>query len=101
MVCVAAENSVIPVGTVCHEETIGDYASYVNIQNNQSYLGNEMGCDYKMVDSDWLLMPSAARYFLQLPQGAGRAQNFTATPSTLQKGGNYTYGQLMNLNAGM
>ncbi len=29
------DNNTIPVGTVCHEETVGDYASYVNMQNGQ------------------------------------------------------------------
>ena len=27
------DNVTIPVGTVCHEETIGDYASFINAQN--------------------------------------------------------------------
>lgn len=38
-------------GALCHEETIGDYASFINIQNNQSYLGNQPFYDYKMIDT--------------------------------------------------
>lgn len=33
-------------GSVCHEETIGDYATYLNAQNNIT--STEVQCDYKM-----------------------------------------------------
>lgn len=53
----------IPVGTVCHEETLGDYASYTNIQEGHPELGGRLYCDYKMIDADYLLLPSVAQYF--------------------------------------
>ncbi len=37
-------------------------------QNNRSDLGDTPLYDYKMVDSDWLLLPAAAAYFLNTPQ---------------------------------
>jgi hypothetical protein len=34
-------------GSVCHEETIGDYATWTNLQNN--IISTAPSCDYKMV----------------------------------------------------
>ncbi|KAI0784480.1 hypothetical protein C8Q75DRAFT_794968 [Abortiporus biennis] len=34
-------------GALCHEETIGDYASFINIENNRSDLENQPFYDYK------------------------------------------------------
>ena len=34
-------------GSACHEETIGDYATWTNLQNNITSTGPL--CDYKMV----------------------------------------------------
>lgn len=82
-------------GTICHEETIGDYASYVNIQNNQSDLGNEPSYNYVMLDTDFLLLPSLAEYFLDTPQGQNRSQAFLARNSTLKNG---TFTQLLIKN---
>lgn len=36
-------------GALCHEETVGDYASFVNMGNNRSDLGNQPYYDYKYV----------------------------------------------------
>ncbi|TDL17991.1 hypothetical protein BD410DRAFT_793667 [Rickenella mellea] len=80
-------------GALCHEETIGDYASFVNIGNNQSDLGNKPFYDYKMIDTDLFLLPALRHYFLELPQGKGRAKAFLAKNATLQNG---TYAELLN-----
>jgi hypothetical protein len=40
-------------GSVCHEETIGDYATYLNQQNNIS--STAPSCSYIMIDSDYYL----------------------------------------------
>ncbi|KDQ56402.1 hypothetical protein JAAARDRAFT_195047 [Jaapia argillacea MUCL 33604] len=80
-------------GALCHEETIGDYASFVNMGNNMSYLGNQPYYDYKMIDTDLYLLPALSHYFLELPQGKGRAAQFLARNATLQNG---TYGQILN-----
>ncbi|EKM58475.1 uncharacterized protein PHACADRAFT_193593 [Phanerochaete carnosa HHB-10118-sp] len=79
-------------GALCHEETIGDYASFINIQDNQSHLGNQPFYDYKMIDTDLLLLPAMAHYFLELPQGQGRAKQFLARNATLQNG---TYAEIL------
>jgi hypothetical protein len=73
-------------GTICHEETIGDYASFVHIQNNQSELGNTPEYNYVMLDTDFLLLPVLADYFLTTPQGANRSSAFLARESPLKNG---------------
>ncbi|KAL5521350.1 hypothetical protein ACEPAG_9275 [Sanghuangporus baumii] len=80
-------------GALCHEETVGDYASFVNIGNNRSDLGNQPFHDYKMIDTDLFLLPTLEHFFLDLPQGLGRASSFLERNATLQNG---TYGQLLN-----
>ncbi|THU89762.1 hypothetical protein K435DRAFT_728809 [Dendrothele bispora CBS 962.96] len=79
-------------GALCHEETIGDYASFVNIQNHQPELGNEPFYDYKMIDTGLLLFPALAHYFLDLPQGQNRQSQFLARNATLQNG---TYAEIL------
>ncbi|KAJ9096780.1 hypothetical protein QFC21_005050 [Naganishia friedmannii] len=74
---------------------IGDYASFANIQNNQSSLGAAPVYNYVMADADYLLLPSVSHYFLSTPQGANRSAAFLARNATLQNG---TYGQLLLRN---
>jgi len=73
-------------GTICHEETVGDYASWVHIQNNQSELGNTPEYNYVMLDTDFLLLPVLADYFLTTPQGLNRSSAFLQRQSTLKNG---------------
>ncbi|KZP01238.1 hypothetical protein CALVIDRAFT_474889 [Calocera viscosa TUFC12733] len=82
-------------GALCHEETIGDYASFVNMGNNMSELGNTPYYDYKMIDTDLELLPALAHYFVDLPQGQNRSAKFLATNATLQNG---TYAELLKRN---
>lgn len=82
-------------GTLCHEETVGDYASFVNMQANMSELGNTPSYSYVMLDTDFLLLPALADYFLSTPQGANRSTDFLARTSTLKNG---TFQQLLNQN---
>lgn len=109
-------------GQLCHEETVvslaklsrvsvsaadvhrlfscrltpqGDYASFVNINNNQSYLGDTPSYNYVMVDTDFLLLPVLADYFLSSPQGQGRAETFLNATSNLNEG---TLKSLLQLN---
>ncbi|KAF8911624.1 hypothetical protein CPB84DRAFT_1912879 [Gymnopilus junonius] len=74
-------------GALCHEKTIGDYASFVNIGNGQPDLGNTPFYDYKMIDT------AMAHYFLELPQGKNRSSQFLAKQATLQSG---TYLDIVN-----
>jgi hypothetical protein len=45
-------------GTVCHEEVLGDYATYLN-KKDGGIKSNAPRCDYKMVDTD---IPAPDRY---------------------------------------
>jgi hypothetical protein len=92
-------------GYVCHEETIGDYATFINLQNNQSYKGNEPFYDYKMVDTHFLVLPALAEYYLLYQAGDNGTVNQTAIDaantflsqnSTLQNG--TTFRTLLDAN---
>lgn len=92
------DNVTIPVGTVCHEETIGDYASFINAQNKMYELGDAPYYDYKMIDSDYLMLPTLANYLLNLPQGANRSEEFLSQQATLV---NNTYNELLMDNVNL
>ena len=79
----------------CPRLQIGDYASFANIQNNQSDLGAAPVYNYVMADTDYLLLPSLSHYFLSTPQGANRSEAFLNTTAKLQNG---TYGGLLLKN---
>ncbi len=55
----------ITSGEVCHEETIGDYATFVNLAEGQLEKGNEPFYDYKMKDTHYVLLPQLADYLLR------------------------------------
>jgi hypothetical protein len=57
-----------------------------SLQNNQSELGNTPEYNYVMVDTDFLLLPVLADYFLNYPQGRNRSTEFFARNSTLNQG---------------
>ncbi|KAM4067637.1 putative lipoprotein [Hirsutella rhossiliensis] len=52
-------------GSVCHEETIGDYATFLNMQKNKT--STAAGFVYPMIDTDFLLPILMNRYFQALP----------------------------------
>lgn len=85
-------------GSVCHEETIGDYATYLNQQNNIS--STAPSCSYIMIDSDYYLPIVIQRYFVNTTTGQQRTADFFTIQSPNDFGnGNLTYGQLMLINA--
>ncbi|KAL4890382.1 hypothetical protein BDV59DRAFT_204345 [Aspergillus ambiguus] len=86
-------------GTVCHEETIGDYATWKNAQQNIT--STAMSCDYHMVDSDYYLPILMQRYFLENPVGRSRAVDFfdTAAGTVNPANENLTWGDLALINA--
>ncbi|EMD00635.1 hypothetical protein BAUCODRAFT_62475 [Baudoinia panamericana UAMH 10762] len=85
-------------GGVCHEETIGDYATYLNLQMNVS--STAPGCTYQMVDTDYYLMPVMQNYFLDSGVGQSRRLAFLTTQSTLNFGNHgLSYAQLALINA--
>jgi hypothetical protein len=53
-------------GSVCHEETIGDYATFVNLQNNIT--STAAGFTYPMIDTYYYLPILMARYFNSSPK---------------------------------
>ncbi|KAF2101396.1 glycogen debranching enzyme [Rhizodiscina lignyota] len=67
-------------GSVCHEETIGDYATYLNKQMNITSTMNQ--CDYKMIDSDYYLPVLMNNYFVATSIGKQRAKSFLSSPAT-------------------
>jgi hypothetical protein len=85
-------------GIVCHEETIGDYATFTHLQNNIS--STSPGCTYFMIDTDYYLAPLMAKYFLNTELGRQRTTDFLATSATLDFGNRgLTYGELALTNA--
>ncbi|KAL8948844.1 MAG: hypothetical protein Q9222_005003 [Ikaeria aurantiellina] len=86
-------------GSVCHEETIGDYATYLNMQDNLT--STDPIYDYKMIDTDYYLPILMDRYFLQTSNGSGRARSFLKTPagSINPANRNLTYSDLLTINA--
>ncbi|KAI5370326.1 putative endo-1,3(4)-beta-glucanase 1, carbohydrate binding protein [Septoria linicola] len=86
-------------GVVCHEETIGDYATYLNIQQKGN-ASTAPGCTYLMVDTDYFLAPLLENYFLRSEAGQQRREDFMNTKATLDFGNaGLTYGELILINA--
>ena len=48
-----------------------------------------------MIDTDLLLLPTLAHYFLEIPQGANRSASFLARNATLQEG---SYSSILQRN---
>lgn len=67
-------------GTVCHEENLGDYASFLARQDGID--SSAPTCDYKMVDTDFYLPILMRDYFVNTDTGAGRAAAFLAQKAT-------------------
>ena len=85
-------------GQVCHEETIGDYATYTNQQNNIT--SNAPSCTYIMVDTNLYLAPVMENYFLKTSEGQSRMSAFFATKATTDFGNaGTTYSELATINA--
>lgn len=87
-------------GAVCHEETIGDYATFVNLQANLTSNLNAPGCTYIMIDTNYYLAPVVADYFVGTPTGRSRRQAFFSTKAQLDFGNKgMTYSELFLTNA--
>lgn len=86
-------------GSACHEETIGDYVTYLNLERNVSSI--EADFDYNMVDTDYFLPVLMQRYFLGSSVGNSRIGHFLgrAAGSVNTRNRNLTYGDLARLNA--
>jgi hypothetical protein len=70
-------------GTICHEETIGDYATLTNLLNNVT--STAPSYSYIMIDSDLYIQPLLAQYFLQIPGALNRSTTFFRYTSQQKK----------------
>lgn len=52
-------------GSVCHEETLGDYATWLHLQDNET--STDAIFVYPMIDTDFYLPIIMARYFSRFP----------------------------------
>ncbi|EST09848.1 hypothetical protein PSEUBRA_000239 [Kalmanozyma brasiliensis GHG001] len=71
----------ITSGQVCHEETIGDYATFVNIGEGHPEKGNEPVFDYKMKDTHYVLLPQLADYLLRYNATSSNTTSSNGTSS--------------------
>lgn len=84
-------------GTVCHEEILGDYASYLNLQ--EGIVSSSPSCDYKMIDTDFMLPIAMQRYFVD---GSGQERKdgfFAKTATFLAENSGMTYSSLAQSTA--
>ncbi|EKG09248.1 glycogen debranching enzyme [Macrophomina phaseolina MS6] len=85
-------------GSVCHEETIGDYATYLNLQQN--ILSTAPQYDYKMIDTDFLLPIVLYEYFVRSDVGRVRKDDFFSTLATVDPANEgFDYGTLVLISA--
>ena len=86
-------------GSVCHEETIGDYATWLHLQDNVT--STAPSYSYVMIDSDFYLPVLMDRYLTQSSVGQSRMSAFlsTAAGSINPANKGLTYGQLLGINA--
>ncbi|KAH8160412.1 hypothetical protein CIB48_g7834 [Xylaria polymorpha] len=80
-------------GSVCHEEVIGDYATYLNEQ--QGIPSTKPQCDYKMIDTDYFFPIAMNEYFVKSHVGRERRDSFLATnASVIESNQSLTYANL-------
>ncbi|KAF2032423.1 hypothetical protein EK21DRAFT_61144 [Setomelanomma holmii] len=85
-------------GTVCHEEVLGDYATYLN--RKKGIDSTQPGCDYKMIDTDFMLPIAIQRYFFDTQPGQQSSGAFFARKATfLVENNGLTYTQLAQFTA--
>jgi hypothetical protein len=85
-------------GSVCHEETIGDYATYLNQQDNITSTAPQY--DYKMVDTDFFLPVVMKTYFVDNSIGKSRSDAFFSTKATIDPANaGLTYADLALISA--
>ncbi|KAI1629460.1 hypothetical protein EDD37DRAFT_52054 [Exophiala viscosa] len=83
-------------GSVCHEETIGDYATYLNLQDNIT--STAPGFTYPMIDTDYYLPVLMAQYFSSRPGRISALLSRQAGSIDVQNR-NLTYAKLTLINA--
>ncbi|KAF2657032.1 glycogen debranching enzyme [Lophiostoma macrostomum CBS 122681] len=73
-------------GSACHEEVIGDYATFTHKQ--AGIASNDPLCDYKMVDTDYFLPIVLKNYLVDTATGKSRTSDFLSTKATFLKENN-------------
>lgn len=85
-------------GSTCHEEVIGDYATFLNLQNGIN--STDPQYDYKMIDTDYFLPIILKNYFVDTETGRSRRNSFLgATALFPANHADITYGKLAQLTA--
>lgn len=83
-------------GSVCHEETIGDYATFLNLQNG--IVSTAPGFTYPMIDTDFFLPVLMDRYFGALRNRVDPLLSTKAGEVDVENR-NLTWGNLSYINA--
>jgi hypothetical protein len=66
-------------GSACHEETIGDFATFMNIQDGKK--STDYRCDYSMVDTDYFVPILMHSHFVGHGAGLERLRALLSTPA--------------------
>jgi hypothetical protein len=84
-------------GSACHEETIGDYATFLNLKEGNG--STEYRCDYSMVDTDYFVPILIHSHFVAYGAGLDRLQALFSTPAGKvdPKNKGLTWGDLFGL----
>jgi len=83
-------------GSVCHEETIGDYATFLNLQ--KGIVSTAPGFTYPMIDTDFFLPVLMERYFGAFPHRIEPLLDTKAGEVDVANR-NLTWGELSYINA--
>jgi hypothetical protein len=83
-------------GSVCHEETLGDYATWLHLQENET--STDPIFTYPMIDTDFYLPVIMARYFERFPDRIEPLLSRDAGSIDVANQ-NLTYGNLTAINA--
>jgi hypothetical protein len=85
-------------GTVCHEEVLGDYATWLNRKKRID--SSAPGCDYKMIDTDFMLPIAIKSYFVDTDAGKQRSDEFFRKTATfLAENNGLPYSELAQITA--
>ena len=85
-------------GTVCHEEVLGDYSTWLN--RKKGIDSSAPSCDYKMIDTDFMLPVAMNSYFVDTDAGKQRSDAFFRKTATfLAENNGLPYSQLAQITA--
>jgi hypothetical protein len=86
-------------GSACHEEIVGDYATFLNLQEGIG--STDYRCDYSMVDTDYFVPILIHSHFIRHGAGLDRLMALLSTPAGKVDSSNkgLTWGELFILLA--